>query len=78
MTKHWALRDAKARLSELVRAAKKEPQVITLWGIPKVEVRAVKLKPKRKPKTLLEVLQACPYEIEIPPRKREKPRKLDL
>ena len=39
MTKHWALQDAKARLSELVRAAEKEPQIITYRGKPKVEVR---------------------------------------
>ena len=78
MTKHWALRDAKARLSELVRAAKKEPQIITLWGIPMVEVRRVRPCRRKKPKNLLEALQSCPYPIELPPRRREKPRKLDL
>jgi prevent-host-death family protein len=77
MTKHWALRDAKARLSELVRAARKEPQIITLWGMPMVEVRRVKPR-RRKLKNLFEALQSCPYPIEVPPRRREKPRKLDL
>ena len=51
MTKHWALQDAKARLSELVRAAEKQPQIITYRGKPKVEVRAVDDKGKKKPKT---------------------------
>ena len=54
MTKHWALQDAKARLSELVRAAEKEPQIITYRGKPKVEVRAVEDKTEKKPKTFLD------------------------
>ena len=78
MANRWTLRDAKARLSELVRAAKKQPQIITLWGIPMVEVRRVKPRRRKKPRNLLEVLQSCPYPIELPPRRREKPRKLDL
>ena len=73
MTKHWALQDAKARLSELVRAAEKEPQIITHRGKPKVEVRAVPVKAtKKKPKTLLELMRSAPpgfAELELPPRK---------
>jgi len=78
--RHWALQDAKARLSELVRAAEKEPQIITHRGVPKVEVRAVGTRSTRKgrPMTLLEALQACPYEFEIPPRKRERERDIGL
>jgi prevent-host-death family protein len=78
MTKHWALQDAKARLSELVRAAEKEPQIITYHGEPKVEVRAIKSKKAKKPMTLLEALRSAPpgfAELELPPRKRERPRK---
>jgi len=45
--------------------------------MPMVEVRRVKPR-RRKPKNLLEALQSCPYPIEVPPRRREKPRKLDL
>jgi prevent-host-death family protein len=81
MTKHWPLQDAKARLSELVRAAEKEPQIITYRGKPKVEVRAIETEPKKKPMTLLEALRAAPpgfSDLDIPPRKRERPRKLDL
>lgn len=80
MTKHWALQDAKARLSELVRAAEKEPQIITYRGKPKVEVRAVNPEHPVKAKTLLDVLRAAPRvpEFKLPPRRREKPRKPDL
>ena len=34
--KHWQLQEAKARLSELVRAAAEEPQQITVHGRPAV------------------------------------------
>jgi prevent-host-death family protein len=82
MTRHWPLQDAKARLSELVRAAEKEPQIITYQGKPKVEVRAIKSKnAKKKRKTLLEVLRSAPpgfAELEMPPCKRERPRKTGL
>ena len=81
MTKHWALQDAKARLSELVRAAEKEPQIITYRGKPKVEVRAVDDKAKKKPKTFLELMRSAPpgfAELKLPPRRRERPRKIDL
>lgn len=80
MKNRWALRDAKARLSELVRAAEKEPQIITYRGKPKVEVRSVKTKDRKKPKSLADALLAAPRvpEFRLPPRKREKLRKLDL
>ena len=81
MTKHWALQDAKARLSELVRAAEKEPQIITYRGKPRVEVRALEDESRKKPKTFLELMRSAPpglADIEIPPRKRERPRKLNL
>jgi prevent-host-death family protein len=79
--KHWALQDAKARLSELVRAAQTEPQIITYRGKPKVEVRAIETGEVKKPKTLLEALRSAPpgfADLEIPPRKRERPRKIGL
>ena len=79
--KHWPVQDAKARFSELIRAAEKEPQIITYRGKPKVEVRAVEDKSKGRPKTFLELMRSAPpgfADIELPPRKREKPRKIDL
>jgi prevent-host-death family protein len=77
--KTWALQDAKARLSELVRAAEEEPQIITLRGVPKVEVRAVsKDRNPRKRSTLVDALRACPYALEVSPRSKETGRKVEL
>jgi prevent-host-death family protein len=69
--KHWALQDAKARLSELMRAAEKEPQIITHRGEPKVEVRAIRKKKSKRPMSLVEALRAVPRvpEFELPLRK---------
>jgi prevent-host-death family protein len=81
MTKHWALQDAKARLSELVRAAEREPQIITYRGKPKVEVRAIESGAKDRPKTFLELMRSAPpgfSDLKLPPRRRERPRKIDL
>ena len=67
MDRTWPLQDAKARLSELVRAAEEETQIITVRGEPKVEVRAIGGKKQRgmKPMTLLEALRACPEVLKI-------------
>ncbi len=81
MTKHWAVQDAKARFSELLRAADKEPQIVTYRGKPKYEVRVCGAKDSKRPKTLLDVLRSAPpgfSELELPPRRRERPRKIDL
>jgi len=87
MTRHWALQDAKARLSELVRASAKEPQHITVRGEPAAvlisaseydRLKGGGKKGVSKPMTLLEALQACPYPLEIPPRGRDKPRDINL
>jgi antitoxin Phd len=84
--KHWALQDAKARLSELVRAAEKEPQIITLRGeeaavvVSTAEFQRLQRKGKavKKSMTLLEALRACPYELEIPPRTKDRERDIGL
>lgn len=69
----WALQDAKARLSEVVRAAQKTPQKITLRG----EEAAFVISPEDfrklngfRPgiKSIHDALRACPYELKIPPR----------
>jgi prevent-host-death family protein len=81
MTRHWAVQDAKARFSELLRAADKEPQIVTYRGKPKYEVRVCGIKDSKTPKTLLDVLRSAPpgfSELELPPRQRERPRKIDL
>jgi prevent-host-death family protein len=78
--KQWPVQDAKARFSELLRAAEKEPQIITYRGKPMAEVRSVEAEDRKKPKSLADALLAAPRvpEFRLPPRKREKPRKLDL
>ena len=88
MTKHWALQDAKARLSEVVRAAGRTPQHITLRGVPAAVVispeeynrlQGKKTKGQGKPMTLLEALRACPrvpgFNIDRIP---GKPRPIEL
>ncbi|MGD0144789.1 MAG: type II toxin-antitoxin system Phd/YefM family antitoxin [Rhizomicrobium sp.] len=81
----WALQDAKARFSEVVRAAKKEPQTITLRGeeaavvVSADEYHRLKGQPRRiKPKSLLEALRACPSEFEIPARSKDRGRVVEL
>ena len=85
MTKHWALQDAKARFSELVRASAKEPQHITVRGEPAAvrlsedEYRRLRGDPAPT-KTFAEIWKSAPKvpEFELPPRKREKMRKIDF
>jgi prevent-host-death family protein len=80
------VQDAKARFSELLRAAKKEPQSITLRGeeaavlVSAAEYRRLQGKGKaaKKSMTLLEALRACPYELEIPPRTNDRERDIGL
>jgi prevent-host-death family protein len=79
MGKIWPVQDAKARFSELLRAAEKEPQVITYRGEPKFEVRVREKTGKAgKPKTLIDWWLSAPKvpEFELPPRKRDRVRKI--
>jgi len=79
MGKIWPVQDAKARFSELLRAAEKEPQVITFRGEPKFELRLRHTdETSGKPRTLVDWWQSAPkaVELELPPRKSEKPRKV--
>lgn len=85
MGKIWPLQDAKARLSELVRASEKEAQTITLRGEEKAvvispgEYRRLKgAKGKARPKSLYEALRACPAEFPAIPRSRDRGRDIDL
>lgn len=79
--KSWAVQDAKARFSELLRAADKAPQTITYRGSPAYEIR--KIDPaaeKKRPMTLLEALKACPKvpEFELPERRYDPMREVDF
>ncbi|MGD0190794.1 MAG: type II toxin-antitoxin system prevent-host-death family antitoxin [Rhizomicrobium sp.] len=81
MDKVWPVQEAKSRLSELLRAAEHEPQKISFRGEPKFEVRLL-------PKTLRKKAAAgenlprwwvnAPTvpEFELPPRRRDRPRKV--
>ncbi len=80
----WTITDAKARLSEVIRAAEKEPQRITLRGEEKAVVisseeyrRLRKGKPDRTP---YEIWRAAPKvaELELPSRTRERMRNVKL
>jgi len=68
---HWALQDAKARFSELVRRVHSEgPQHVTVHGRDEVVVIALddfrRLKGERTERDLIEVMQASPWrDIEL-------------
>lgn len=80
MEKVWPVQDAKARLSELLRAAENEPQQISYRGEPKFEVRLLPRNARKKavPGALPRWWLSAPTvpEFNVPPRKREKPRKV--
>jgi prevent-host-death family protein len=82
MDKTWAVQDAKARFSELLRAADETPQKISYRGKPKYEIRLLPpdaaAKNAEKPKTLVDWWLSAPKvpEFKAPPRKKEKPRKI--
>ena len=88
MADSWAFQDAKAKLSEVIRASEQEPQRITVRGEEKAYVvsaedfrrmkDASRQRPKKGAMSLLEALRACPYELKLPPRSRERGRPVKL
>lgn len=86
MGKIWPLQDAKAKLSQLIRAAEKAPQTITRHGeevgvlLSPEEYRRLTGKKSGKVKDLAEALRNCPTvpEFELPPRRHEAMRKIDF
>lgn len=84
-TGHWALQDAKARLSELVRKAKSEgPQRITIHGREEVVVLSAddyrRVKGLRSGQALVELLRDSPLrdvDMDRPP-SRGRVRGVDL
>ena len=84
-TSRWALQDAKARFSELVRRVRSEgPQHVTVHGRDEVVVVAAeefhRLKGERSGAALIEALQASPHsDSAIQPRRAPMPvREVDL
>ena len=75
----WALQDAKAHFSELVRKARSEgPQQVTVHGRPEVVVISAddyrRLAGERSGEALIEAMQASPYpEIDIEPGRTSLP-----
>ena len=79
MDKMWPVQDAKARFSEMLRAAEAEPQTISYRGEPKFEIRAITRKTKPAGAGgLPRWWTSAPKvpEFKLPRRKREKPRKV--
>jgi prevent-host-death family protein len=76
---HWALQDAKARFSELVRRARSDgPQHVTVHGREEVVVVASEdfraLKGDRRGAALVAALQASPHrDIDIDPERERLP-----
>jgi prevent-host-death family protein len=78
----WQLQEAKAMLSEVVKSAAREPQIITVRGEEKAVVLSIeeyrKLKPKKQ--SLVEFFQNSPWnglELDIPERQIEPMREID-
>jgi len=79
MDKSWPVQEAKARFSEMLRAAETEPQRISYRGEPKFEIRLIPKKVKNGVANgLPRWWTSAPKvpEFKLPPRKREKPRKI--
>ena len=86
--KRWAIQDAKARFSEVLRAAVKEPQWISNRGRDTAVVVSAdqfcRLSARQKtngaPKDLADVLRRSPRvpEFELPPRGFEPMRRVDF
>jgi len=81
----WALQDAKARFSEVVRRARSEgPQLVTVHGRDEVVILAAeefrRLRGEQTGAALIAALQASPHRaIDIePPRQRLPVRDVDL
>ena len=82
---HWALQDAKARFSELMRRVRTEgPQDVTVHGREEVVVAAAeefrRLKGDLTGQALVAAMQASPHrDIDIEPRRAPMPvRGVDL
>ena len=79
MERVWPVQDAKARFSEMLRAAEDGPQQISYRGEPKFEIRLLPRTARTAGKgELPRWWTTAPQvpEFELPPRKREKPRKI--
>ena len=79
----WQVQEAKAKFSEVVRLAETAPQFVTVRGKPAVVVISVDkyMQLSEPKKSLIELLQSapCPLDkLELPERKSEPMREIDL
>lgn len=82
MEKSWPVQDAKARFSEVLREAEAAPQHITKNGEEKAVLVSAeeyrRLRGGKPERTLYEIWKSAPKvpEFKIPPRRRERMRKI--
>jgi antitoxin (DNA-binding transcriptional repressor) of toxin-antitoxin stability system len=75
MDKSWPVQDAKARFSELLRAAEEAPQTISYRGEPRFEIRLKTTAAKKKkglPRWWTQAPKSAAFRL--PPRKRDRMR----
>jgi prevent-host-death family protein len=80
MDKTWPVQDAKARFSEIMREAEKEPQMITRHGEEAAVLMSAeeyrRLRGGKTSRSLYEIWKSAPkvVDFKLPPRKRERMR----
>jgi prevent-host-death family protein len=79
----WQIQEAKAKLSEVVKAAVVKPQIITVRGKETAVVLSIEeyKKLSRPRQTLYEFIQSsplCDFKLDLPQRLPEKPRSVNL
>ncbi len=82
--RRWSVQDAKNRFSEVVNAARREPQTVTKHGKPAVvvvdvaEYDRLRSRERAKAPSLAQLLLAMPQDDGEFPRPRVRPRPLEL
>ena len=79
----WQLQEAKAMLSEVVRSANHEPQIITVHGRETVVVLSIEnyrklLSPRKNLVSFLEKSPWASIDLELPERPNESMREINL
>jgi len=70
----WQVQEAKSHLSDLIRNAKLNPQMITVRGNPEVVVISAKQYSKlnKSEDSIIDILQSIPKGFKIPKRSKDK------
>lgn len=74
----WQVQEAKSHLSDLIRNAKLNPQLITVRGNPEVVVISAKQYSKlnKTEDSIIEIMQRCPHKINLKRSKDKRVRKI--